>query len=79
MATLRAEIRRYEEQYGIPSDRLEEAVKSGELIENLEVCDWLILYSLLLRAETWISRFVTAETSFWCRHARSRCHVSRLR
>ena len=51
VATLRQSLRRSEERYAIPSEKLDAALKSGELVEDLEVCDWLIQYSLLLRAE----------------------------
>lgn len=53
VATLRQSLRRYEERFGIPSEHLDAALKSGELGEDLDVCDWLIHYSLLLRAEVW--------------------------
>jgi hypothetical protein len=51
VASLRRDLQHYEERYGNPSHHLQEAVRSGELAEDLDVCDWSILYGLLLRAE----------------------------
>ena len=51
LESTRRDLQRYEERYGILSHQLQDAVRSGELAEDLDVCDWLILYGLLLRAE----------------------------
>jgi hypothetical protein len=51
IAALRERVKRYEERYGLPSERLHAAVASGELAETLDVCDWLIHYDILLHVE----------------------------
>ena len=48
---LRRTLQQYEERYRIPSHRLRAALDAGELTETLDVCDWIILYSVLLHAE----------------------------
>lgn len=48
---LRRSLKRYEDRYNIPSDRLQAALDAGDISETLDVCDWLIQYSILLRAE----------------------------
>jgi hypothetical protein len=50
---LRRSLKQYEDRYNLPSDRLHAALAAGDLTETLDVCDWLIQYSLLLRAEAW--------------------------
>jgi hypothetical protein len=48
---LRRTLQQYEDRYHIPSHRLRAALDAGELTETLDVCDWLMLYSVLLHAE----------------------------
>lgn len=48
---LRQSLKQYEDRYNVPSDRLHAALEAGDLTETLDVCDWLIQYSMLLRAE----------------------------
>lgn len=47
MAALRRRVRAYEEQFGIPSDEVHEAIEDGRLQETLEVCDWIMDIELL--------------------------------
>ena len=51
LAELRASVKQYEEQYGMPSDRIHEAIDAGELIEDLDVCNWIFAYDLLRDVE----------------------------
>jgi hypothetical protein len=51
MDQLRRSLKQFEDHYRIPSHRLHAALDAGELTETLDVCDWLILYSVLLRVE----------------------------
>jgi hypothetical protein len=51
IAELRETVKRYEERYNLPSDRLHAAVAAGEISETLDVCDWLIHYDMLLHVE----------------------------
>jgi hypothetical protein len=51
VSELRRSVKSYEDRYNMPSDRLEAALAAGEITETLDVCDWLIQYSMLLRAE----------------------------
>jgi hypothetical protein len=39
---LEARVLAYEQQFGIPSSEVHEAIDSGRLQETLEVCNWLI-------------------------------------
>jgi hypothetical protein len=48
---LRYRVKCYEDRYGIPSDRLHQAIEAGDVVEDLEVSRWLFQYTLLLRAE----------------------------
>ena len=48
---LRRSVKSYEDRYNMPSDRLQAALAAGDISETLDVCDWLIQYSMLLRAE----------------------------
>ena len=51
LAELRASVKRYEERYGMPSDRIHDAIDAGELVEDLDVCNWIFDYELLLDVE----------------------------
>lgn len=51
VSELRRSVKRYEDRYNLPSDLLQAALTAGEISETLDVCDWLIQYSMLLRAE----------------------------
>ena len=48
---LRRRVKHYEDRYGIPSDRLHQAIEAGDMVEDLEVSRWIFQYTLLLRAE----------------------------
>lgn len=48
ITVLRETVKRYEERYNLPSDRLHAALAAGEITETLDVCDWLIHYDMLL-------------------------------
>ena len=48
---LRETVKRYEERYNLPSDRLHAALAAGDITETLDVCDWLIHYDILLHVE----------------------------
>ena len=52
MNTLQARVLAYEEQFGIPSSDVDEAIESGQLQETLEVTNWLLDIYLLSRAKT---------------------------
>jgi hypothetical protein len=47
LAELRANVKQYEERYGMPSDRIHDAIDAGELVEDLDVCNWIFDYELL--------------------------------
>ncbi|MBA3450489.1 MAG: hypothetical protein H0T18_04680 [Chloroflexia bacterium] len=51
LAEIRESVRQYEERYGMSSDRIHDAIDAGELIEVLDVCDWIFQYNLLQRVE----------------------------
>ena len=53
MSELEQLLKDYEDRYDLPSDRLKAALDAGEITETLDVCDWLIHYSIYLRAEEW--------------------------
>jgi hypothetical protein len=44
-------VKQYEERYGIPSERIHDAIDAGELIEDLGVVHWIFDYNLLCRIE----------------------------
>lgn len=48
--TLRSRVLAYEEQFGIPSSDVHEAIDDGRLQETLEVCKWIIDFERLTRA-----------------------------
>ncbi len=47
LAELRANVKQYEERYGMPSERIHVAIDAGELVEDLDVCNWIFDYDLL--------------------------------
>lgn len=47
LAELRASVKQYELRYGMPSDRIHDAIDAGELIEDLDVGHWIFQYDLL--------------------------------
>lgn len=47
---LRSRVLAYEEQFGIPSSEVHEAIDDGRLQETLEVCKWIIDSERLARA-----------------------------
>ena len=52
LGELRRRIQQYEEHYNLSSEDLHQAVTTKQLSETLDVCDWLIEYSVLVRAES---------------------------
>jgi hypothetical protein len=48
---LRRSVRAYEEQFGIPSSEIHHAIKDGRLVETLDVCEWLMDFEVLSKAE----------------------------
>ncbi len=50
--TLRSRVLAYEEQFGIPSCDVHEAIEDGRLQETLEVCKWIMDFYRLTRATT---------------------------
>ena len=51
LAEIRESVKQYEQRYGMSSDRVHDAIDAGELVEDLEVCDWIFQYNLLKRVE----------------------------
>ena len=47
LAELRASVKQYEERYGMPSERIHDAIDAGELIEDLDVGHWIFQCDLL--------------------------------
>ena len=45
--TLRSRVLAYEEQFGIPSSDVHDAIEDGRLQETLEVCEWIIDFERL--------------------------------
>ena len=50
MNALRSRVLAYEEQFGIPSSEVHEAIESGRLQETLEVTHWIIDFERYQRA-----------------------------
>lgn len=48
---LREQVKAYEARFGMSSDRIHEAIDAGELIEDLEVVDWIFTVELLRGVE----------------------------
>ena len=46
----RLSVQRFEAKFGMPSERIHEAIEDGTLAETLEVCRWIFQYNLLRRA-----------------------------
>jgi hypothetical protein len=51
LAELRASVKQYGERYGLPSNRIHNAIDGGELIEYLEVGHEIFQYDLLRDVE----------------------------
>lgn len=51
LAELRESVRRYEEQYGISSDCIHDAIEAGELVEDRDVGHWIFQHDLLRSVE----------------------------
>ena len=51
LAEIRESVNLYEQRYGLSSDCIHDAIDSGELVEDLDVCDWIFQYNLLRRVE----------------------------
>ena len=47
LAALRSRVLAYEEQFGIPSSEVHEAIEDGRLVETLEVCEWIMDFEIL--------------------------------
>lgn len=48
---LRQIVASYEARFGMPSERLHEAIEAGLLDEDRDVGDWIFHYNLLCRVE----------------------------
>ena len=44
---IESHVRAFESQFGIPSERIHEAIDAGELTETEDVCEWIMEYELL--------------------------------
>ena len=51
LAEIRESVKQYEHRYGLSSDCIHDAIDSGELVEDLDVCAWIFQYNLLQRVE----------------------------
>ena len=51
LAELRANLKQYEERFGFSSDHIHDAIDAGELVEDLDVCNWIFDYELLREIE----------------------------
>ena len=51
LAEIRESVKQYEVRYGMSSDCIHDAIDAGELVEDLDVCDWILQYNLLRRVE----------------------------
>lgn len=49
---LASRVAAYEVRHGMPSSEVGPAIDRGELEETLDVCQWLLDYDLLRRAES---------------------------
>lgn len=49
LADLLQRVEAFEQQYGMPSDSVNQAIDMGLLVESHEVCQWLLDYKMLLR------------------------------
>ena len=47
----RLSVERFESMFGIPSERIHQAIADGTLVETFEVCRWIFQYNLLSRAK----------------------------
>jgi hypothetical protein len=48
---LRRSVRAYEARYGIPTERIHDAIDTGELVDDRDVGHWVFQYRLLCRVE----------------------------
>jgi hypothetical protein len=46
-----ARVRAYEEQFGMRSEDIHDAIERGDLTETLDVCRWIFDYESLSRAK----------------------------
>ncbi len=51
LAKLRDSVNMYEARYGMPSERIHDAIDAGELIEDRDVGHWIFKYELLRSVE----------------------------
>jgi hypothetical protein len=47
LAEIRTSVEQYEMRYGLPSDRIHDAIDAGDLIEDQDVGHWIFQYDLL--------------------------------
>ncbi len=46
-----ARVRVYEEQFGLPSAEIHQAIDRGDLVETLAVCKWIMDYEWLTKLD----------------------------
>jgi hypothetical protein len=51
LAEIRESVKQYEQRYGMPSECVHDAIDAGELVEDLDVCNWIFQYDLLRSVE----------------------------
>jgi hypothetical protein len=51
LAELRARVKHCEQRYGMSSERIHDAIDAGELVEDLDVCNWIFAHDLLRDVE----------------------------
>lgn len=51
LAEIRTSVEQYERKYGLPSDRVHDAIDAGDLIEDQDVGHWIFQYDLLQSVE----------------------------
>jgi hypothetical protein len=51
LAEIRESVKQYEQRYGMPSECVHDAIDAGELVEGLDVCNWIFQYDLLRSVE----------------------------
>jgi hypothetical protein len=49
---LEAQVLAYEQQFGIPSSDVHEAIDDGRLQETEDVCDWILDFEMLERVKS---------------------------
>lgn len=55
LRSLQSQVTEFEKKYSLPSDRIHEAIESGELRETTEVCEWIMTVELLERTQAILS------------------------